>query len=255
MIGAIVGAATGLASSIYGGIASARAARKQKNEIARQKEANKAWYERRYNEDATQRGDAQRLLTKTREAYEKRNREAAATQAVVGGSDESVAATREANAKGLADTASQINAASEARKDSVEESYRNQDQQLAGQLSALEAQRSANIANATSQAIGAAAQLGSAIDGSVEDKKAKKEEAAKAAQAKAAAEAKTSGSALNAQVVQQQQPQQWLSPLEPTQAAEPIKLNEFHGDNRERPDNWWDMSLFDNAKRAQNATF
>ena len=77
----------------------------------------------------------------------------------------------------------------------------------------------------------------------------KKEEAAKAAQAK------TSGAALNAQVVQQQQPQQWLSPLEPTQAAEPVKLNEFHGDNRERPDNWWDMSLFDNAKRAQNATF
>lgn len=241
MIGAIVGAATGLASSIYGGIASARAARKQarkqKNEIARQKEANKAWYERRYNEDATQRGDAQRLLTKTREAYEKRNREAAATQAVVGGSDESVAATREANAKGLADTASQINAASEARKDSVEESYRNQDQQLAGQLSALEAQRSANIANATSQAIGAAAQLGSALDGSIEDRRAKKEEAAKAAQAQAAAEAKTSGAALEAQ------------------AAYPYKLNEYPGDNRERPDNWWDMSLFDNAKRAQNATF
>lgn len=237
MIGAIVGAATGLASSIYGGIASARAARKQKNEIARQKEANKAWYERRYNEDATQRGDAQRLLTKTREAYEKRNREAAATQAVVGGSDESVAATREANAKGLADTASQINAASEARKDSVEESYRNQDQQLAGQLSALEAQRSANIANATSQAVGAAAQLGSALDGSIEDRRAKKEEAAKAAQAQAAAEAKPSIEAFKAR------------------AADPLKPNEFHGDNRERPDNWWDMSLFDNAKRAQNATF
>ena len=233
MIGAIVGAATGLASSIYGGIASARAARKQKNEIARQKEANKAWYERRYNEDATQRGDAQRLLTKTREAYEKRNREAAATQAVVGGSDESVAATREANAKGLADTASQINAASEARKDSVEESYRNQDQQLAGQLSALEAQRSANIANATSQAIGAAAQLGSAIDGSVEDRNAKKEEAAKAAQAQAAAEAAPLIEAFKAR------------------AADPLKPNEFHGDNREKPDNWWDMSFFDNIKRAQ----
>ena len=232
MIGAIVGAATGLASSIYGGIASARAARKQKNEIARQKEANKAWYERRYNEDATQRGDAQRLLTKTREAYGKRNREAAATQAVVGGSDESVAATREANAKGLADTASQINAASEARKDSVEESYRNQDQQLAGQLSALEAQRSANIANATSQAIGAAAQLGSALDGSIEDRRAKKEEAAKAAQAQAAAEAKPSIEAFKAR------------------AADPLKPNEFHGDNRERPDNWWDMSFFDNIKRA-----
>lgn len=232
MIGSIVGAATGLASSIYGGIASARAARKQKNEIARQKEANKAWYERRYNEDATQRSDAQRLLTKTREAYEKRNREASATQAVVGGSDESVAATREANANGLADTASQINAASEARKDSVEESYRNQDQQLAGQLSAMEAQRSANIANATSQAVGAAAQFGSALDGSIEDRRAKKEEAAKAAQAKAAAEAKTSGAALKAQ------------------AADPLKPNQFHGDNKEKPDNWWDMSFFDNIKKA-----
>ena len=237
MIGAIVGAATGLASSIYGGIASARAARKQKNEIVRQKEANKAWYERRYNEDATQRGDAQRLLTKTREAYEKRNREAAATQAVVGGSDESVAATREANAKGLADTASQINAASEARKDSVEESYRNQDQQLAGQLSALEAQRSANIANATSQAIGAAAQLGSAFDDSIEGKKSKAVPSPEEVDSKSVAEAKTSGAALKAQ------------------AADPLKLNEFHGDNKKKPDNWMDMSIFDNAKRAQNETF
>lgn len=236
MIGAIVGAATGLASSIYGGIASARAARKQKNEIVRQREANKAWYERRYNEDATQRGDAQRLLTKTREAYEKRNREASATQAVVGGSDESVAATREANAKGLADTASQINAASEARKDSVEESYRNQDQQLAGQLSALEAQRSANIANATSQAVGAAAQLGSALDGSIEDRRAKKEEAAKAAQAKSAAEAHDSIETHKAQ------------------AADPLKPYQFHGDNKEKPDNWWETSFFKTAKGAQDAT-
>lgn len=233
MIGAIVGAATGLASSIYGGIASARAARKQKNEIARQKEANKAWYERRYNEDATQRGDAQRLLTKTREAYEKRNREAAATQAVVGGSDESVAATREANAKGLADTASQINAASEARKDSVEESYRNQDQQLAGQLSALEAQRSANIANATSQAVGAAAQLGSALDGSIEDKNSKAAPTPEEVDSKSAAEAKTSGAALKAQ------------------AADPLKPNQFHGDERKKDDNYIDMSIFDTAKGAK----
>lgn len=160
MLGAIIGAAT----SIIGGIKSAKAARKRKRAIVAERAANRAWYQRRYNEVGTQRADAQRILTKTQEAIRKRNREAAATQAVVGGSEESVAATREANAQALADTVSQINAANEQRKDAIEESYRNQDNAYSAQLNGIEAQRSQNIANATTQAISAAGQIASGID-------------------------------------------------------------------------------------------
>lgn len=164
MIGAIIGAAAGIGSAIAGGIKSAKAARRQKAQLEREKAENAAWYERRYNEDATQRADAQRLLRQTQESIRNRNREAASTQAVVGGTEESVAATKEANAKALSDTASAIAAQGETRRGQVEESYRNQDRTINKELGEIEANRAKNIANTSAQAISAMGTLANAID-------------------------------------------------------------------------------------------
>lgn len=164
MIGAIAGAAVGIGSSIFGGIKSARAARKAKRRIEQSKRDNEAWYNRRYNEDATQRADAQRILRKTQDAIRERNRQAAATQAVTGGSEESVAATREANANALADTASAINANADARKDQIEQQYRARANELDDKLVSVDMQRSQNIANAASQAVKSAASIASSLD-------------------------------------------------------------------------------------------
>lgn len=164
MIGAILGAAGSVGSALFSGIKSARAARKAKQQVEQQKAENTAWYNRRYNEDGTQRADAQRLLRRTQEAITNRNKDAAATQAVVGGTEESVAATKKANANALSETASAINANAEARKDNIESSYRSQDSALNNQLNNMELQRSQNIANAGSQAIAAFGKAASAID-------------------------------------------------------------------------------------------
>lgn len=164
MIGAILGAAGSVGSALFSGIKSARAARKAKQQVEKQKAENTAWYNRRYNEDGTQRADAQRLMRRTKEAITARNKNAAATQAVVGGTEESVAATKEANANALAETASAINANAEARKDNIESSYRSQDSALNNQLNNIELQRSQNIANAGSQAIAAFGKAASALD-------------------------------------------------------------------------------------------
>lgn len=164
MIGALIGAAAGIGSAIAGGIKSAKAARRQKAQLEREKAENAAWYERRYNEDATQRADAQRLLRQTQESIRNRNREAASTQAVVGGTEESIAATKEANAKALSDTASAIAAQGETRKGQVEESYRNQDRTINKELGEIEANRAKNIANTSAQAISAMGTLANAID-------------------------------------------------------------------------------------------
>lgn len=164
MIGAIAGAAVGIGSSIFGGIKSARAARKAKRRIEQSKRDNEAWYNRRYNEDATQRADAQRILRKTQDAIRERNRQAAATQAVTGGSEESVAATREANANALADTASAINANADARKDNIEQQYRARANELDDKLAGVDMQQSQNIANAASQAVKSAASIASSLD-------------------------------------------------------------------------------------------
>lgn len=169
MIGAILGAAGSVGSALFSGIKSARAARKAKQQVEQQKAENTAWYNRRYNEDGTQRADAQRLLRRTQEAITNRNKDAAATQAVVGGTEESVAATKKANANALSETASAINAQADARKDSVEASYRSQDSALNNQLNNMELQRSQNIANAGSQAIAAFGKAASAVDAATAD--------------------------------------------------------------------------------------
>lgn len=161
--GAAISLAGQLGSSLFSGISQAKAAKKQKKNIEKSKAENEAWYNRRYNEDATQRADAQRLLRLTQESIRNRNREAAATQAVVGGTEESVAATKEANAKALAETASAIAAQGEARKDAIEQQYLNRNQTLNDQLNGIEANKIQQTAEAGAQAISAFGNMGSAL--------------------------------------------------------------------------------------------
>lgn len=122
-IGGLVGSAMKLAGAIGGGIAASKAAREQSKRLDQQMQENQDWYDRRYNEDATQRADAQRLLTMTEEAIKNRNRQAASAAAVMGGTTESVAAQKAANNAALADTVSQIAADAANRKDAIEGQY------------------------------------------------------------------------------------------------------------------------------------
>jgi len=151
-----VGAAISAAGSILGGIAGARSARKTRRALERRKKENQDWYNKNYNEDATQRADAQRLLTLTEENIKNRNKAAAGVQAVIGGTDESVAAAKQANNNALADTISQINANAVYRKDRVESQYLNRKDDLEDQLIGLNQQKQSNISGAT-QGVGSAA--------------------------------------------------------------------------------------------------
>ena len=112
----LIGSAIGAVGSIFGGIKASKAMKKAKRNVEAQRQKNQDWYDRRYNEDATQRADAQRILTQTEESIKQRNKAAAGSAAVMGGTDESVAAAKEANNKALADATSQIAADAEARK-------------------------------------------------------------------------------------------------------------------------------------------
>lgn len=142
MLGSIVGGAVGALGGIFGGLSKNSAIKKQMEMLAQQQRENQDWYDRRYNEDATQRADAQRLLQITEDSIKKRNRAAAGTAAVMGGTDESVAAAKDANSKALADTVSQINAAGDARKDQIEGQYRARKGQIDNAMRELEGQKS-----------------------------------------------------------------------------------------------------------------
>lgn len=140
LIGSIAGGALGAAGSIFGGISASKAMRRVKKNLQAQKEANQNWYDRRYNEDATQRADAQRILTQT---------------------EESTAAAKAANAQALADATSQIAVNAENRKDQIEQTYQQRDSQINEALNNLEI----NKAQAISQAVQGVAKAGAGIAG------------------------------------------------------------------------------------------
>lgn len=161
MIGSIVGAGMKVGGAIFGGISASKAMKKMKQNIQNQMRENQDWYDRRYNEDATQRADAQRLLTMTEDSIRKRNQAAAGAQAVMGGTDESVATAKEANSQALSDTTSNIAAAADQRKDAIEQQYMATKSNLNQQLNDLQQKK----AQAISSAVQGVADAGSGMAG------------------------------------------------------------------------------------------
>lgn len=164
MIGTLIGAGLGLASSIAGGIANRKARKKQEQMLAQQQRDNQAWYDRKYNEDPTKRADTVRLLTQMQEQIKNRNRAAKGRQAVMGGTEDSTTAVKEANNKTLADTTSQIVAANEARKDAIEQQYQQNKRSIQGQQMQMEAEKSADTANVVAGVAGTAANIAATLD-------------------------------------------------------------------------------------------
>ena len=159
MIGSIVGAGLSAVGSIFGGISASKAMKKVKKNLEAQKQANRDWYDRRFNEDATQRADAQRILSLTEESIRNRNRQAAGAQAVMGGTEESVASAKAAYSQSLANATSQIAANGANRKDMVEQTYLQRDSSLNDALNNVEIGK----AQAISSAVQGVAQAGSGL--------------------------------------------------------------------------------------------
>lgn len=155
----LIGSAIGAAGSIFGGISASRAAKKAKKNIEAQRQKNQDWYDRRYNEDATQRADAQRILTQTEESIKQRNRQAAGSAAVMGGTDESVAAAKAANNQALADATAQIAASADARKDNIEATYMQNDNAYVEQLNQIEMNKAQAIGQAVQGVANAASSM------------------------------------------------------------------------------------------------
>lgn len=159
ILGGAIGAGLGAVGSIFGGISASKAMKRVKNNLLEQRRKNQDWYDRRYNEDATQRADAQAILTKTEESIRNRNKQATAAQAVMGGTEESVAAAKAANNEALATATTNIAVNGEARKDAIESQYLQTDANIQQQLNDVERGKAANVAQATKGAIQAGANI------------------------------------------------------------------------------------------------
>lgn len=165
MLGAVISGAIGVGSMITNAIAGSRAAKRAEARIAQEKQDNENWYNRRYNEDATQRADAQRIITQTNDAIKRRNQASQGTQAVMGGTDASTAATQQANAEGMANAVSSIAAQGEARKDNIENQYLANKRNITNQQNALDESKANNIANIAQTALSTGASIANSLDG------------------------------------------------------------------------------------------
>lgn len=155
----LIGSALGAAGAIFGGMSASKAMKKAKKNVQNQIKENQDWYDRRYNEDATQRADAQRILTLTEENIRGRNKAAAGTQAVMGGTEESTAAAKAANNQALADATAQIAINGEQRKDAIEQQYIQRDADLNNQLNQIEMGKAKAIAGAVQGVTSAAGDM------------------------------------------------------------------------------------------------
>lgn len=164
MLGAIIGAGLSLASSIAGGISNRNARKRQERMLQEQLRENQAWYDRKYNEDPTKRADTVRLLTQMQEQIRDRNRAARGRQAVMGGTEDSTTAVKEANNKTIADTTSQIVAQNESRKDAIEQQYQQNKRNIQGQKMQLDAEKANDTASTIAGIAGTAANIASALD-------------------------------------------------------------------------------------------
>lgn len=161
ILGSALGAGLGAVGSIFGGISASKAMKHVKENIEEQQRKNQDWYNRRYNEDATQRADAQAILTRTEDSIKNRNKQAAGVQAVMGGTEESVAAAKASNNDALATATTNIAVNSEARKDAIESQHLQTDANIQQQLNDLEMKK----AGAISQAVQGVSQAGANIAG------------------------------------------------------------------------------------------
>lgn len=160
MVGAIIGAAAQVGSSIYGAVKSSQANQRAQQMIQNQRDENKKWYDQKMAEDYTQRSDAQNVLRKQRELLQEQYQRARATNIVAGGTDESLALQQAQANETMGETMANIASQASDYKESVEQQYRAKDDALNQQLAGIEQAKADNIAQA-------AGQMGSAVSGLV----------------------------------------------------------------------------------------
>ena len=153
MIGTLIGLGTGLLGNIIGGIQSSNAMEQYKKQLEAERRSNLDWYNRRYNEDYTQTAEAQHMLNKASELAKQQMAAALGRQAVMGGTEESVAAQRAQANDLVSDTMGNIAAQGTARKDKIEEQYLNRKDKINEQFKNLYTTQANNSASAGSAAM------------------------------------------------------------------------------------------------------
>lgn len=123
MIGSIIGAASGLAKGIVGGIKAAKARRQQAKLLNQARQRNEAQFANDYYGDYMERSDAQAVMKRVRDTMRNSNKVTTASAAVTGATPEAVAAQKAAANQTVADAASNLQANADAYKTAAKNAY------------------------------------------------------------------------------------------------------------------------------------
>ena len=156
MIGALIGAAAGLGSTIYGVAQQRKAARKQEQELAKQRAANEAWYKRSYYQDYMNTVEAQNAVKRYRDAWDEQARQARARQAITGGTPEQAQAVAEAGGEAMGDMMGNLAAQGQQNRQAIDAQKLAVDTNVSQQQMAIEEQRQQAAANLVNNGINVA---------------------------------------------------------------------------------------------------
>lgn len=132
-------------------IAGARAYRRQMNNLRKQERENQNWYDRRYNENATERADSVALNEQAKQHFAERMAQHQGTAAVMGGTNAQLAAEKNAEAAGYAGMQAQRQQMADRRKDTIENTFLANKSNIQNKMLEMEAQRAQGIQQAASQ--------------------------------------------------------------------------------------------------------
>lgn len=131
---ALISGAISLGSQLVGGLFSRKRRNEARRELETQRARNDAWYMRRANERATDRADAQDLLSHVRDSVRQRNRQAVGRGVVLGSTGVEEARARIANNEAIGNAVSRISANEVARKDALRNRYESGDNKFSGEV-------------------------------------------------------------------------------------------------------------------------
>lgn len=167
ILGGIIGGVGSAVAGIVGGNATRKAAQRNQRLIDEAENESKNWYEKEYNANFLDRSDARAAIAKTREILDERYKQAEASAAVTGATDEALARQKAAANETLADVTSNIAERADAYKDQVRANYEAQQDAIRNQRMDMNNQK----AIATAQAAGGFAQAAQGLGENLGDAK------------------------------------------------------------------------------------
>lgn len=163
LIGGILGGVGSAVAGIVGGNATSKAAKRNAKILNEMDERSKAWFDKEYNSNFLDRSDARAAIQETRELLNEKYKDAEASAAVTGATEESIARQKAAANDAVADVTTNIAQQADAYKQQVRAQYESQQDSIAQQRMGVNNQKAQATAQAASGVASAAGALGDVI--------------------------------------------------------------------------------------------